>query len=730
MGAKGRKNKIKVVFTPTTIEKDDFISIKFPENNVMRIESGRHGLIRVFPLLLERFAGVRYVFPTNKGTHFPKTKDFIIPVKSFSFQPFFRFNRKLTWDWVTWENKLGRKTGVKCDHNIPKYIIPISQYIKSGRWPAPDVFPVVKGKRLNMQANPDTIRYSKSFQSDWQPCFTSQASVNEAVKNIEAWLAAHPEENSISLTPNDGAGYCECAECKKLDNRKRTAFKAYKRYVDHANSYYHWCNAVIKRVIKKYPDIYFGSLAYRETHYAPDIKIDPHMLIYVCIDFGWAVYPDIFPKLKKDIEQWVKTGATLGVWEYNWGDSSYTLPHYYPNTVARMIRLLADNKYQAFFGEGCESAGEGPKRYIYLKLLENPYRDVEEIKKEWFEACVGEKAAPYLAEYFDFWENFWIIQASKTAHSENRKGLYQPLNDGFGPYMNGLRKGDMPKLRKLMEKVVALTGKFGDSRQKIRAEWLMYSFEYYELCAITWGSGILPYSGAVETIEQAIELLETIPAAVEAHKKRIALLKKLSVDPNLKWWWGIRRMSQKKAAPQYEYMLTKCAVFASVPEVQVRFKDIVKNKKLPITLRLLANTILKTSKARNILLNTPGFSGFSNQIHTVKLPVSNNEWLHNIPAKFGKYLVSAKIEIPKNAVITADTWLNMRLQGRNKFLKPAGGFSDSPKIKPRPGGVYTLTHTYELKEKNNAKYLQFIINLFNFKKGTKVKISEISITRL
>ena len=44
-----------------------------------------------------------------------------------------------------------------------------------------------------------------------------------------------------------------------------------------------------------------------------------------------------------------------------------------------------------------------------MKLAENPYDDVDKLIHSWYDAAVGKDAAKYLAQYYDFWNDFWIF---------------------------------------------------------------------------------------------------------------------------------------------------------------------------------------------------------------------------------------------------------------------------------------------------------------------------------
>ena len=95
------------------------------------------------------------------------------------------------------------------------------------------------------------------------------------------------------------------------------------------------------------------------------------------------------------------------------------------------------------------------------------------------------------------------------------------------------------------------------------------------------------------------------------------------------------------------------------------------------------------------------------------------------PVRQGKYLVRMKITIPEGDAIGSNTWINLRLQGRTAYRKPAGAYLDTPKITPKAGQAYMIYNTITLDKR--ANYLQITANLFHFKPGTKVVISDLAV---
>ena len=133
---------------------------------------------------------------------------------------------------------------------------------------------------------------------------------------------------------------------------------------------------------------------------------------------------------------------------------------------------------------------------------------------EWYEAAGGKKAAPYLAEYFKFWENYWLRpELSKTNWYSSVRSTYMQLGEQ-GTYTYALRRGEMAKLRSLLEKALANAG---TPDQKKRMEvYLNECFSTMEASAKCLYSEYLKPDGTLASAKDAADLLKSVPDAARA----------------------------------------------------------------------------------------------------------------------------------------------------------------------------------------------------------------------
>ncbi|MBW1673128.1 MAG: DUF4838 domain-containing protein, partial [Deltaproteobacteria bacterium] len=159
---------------------------------------------------LERYVGVRWLFPGPAGEHVTKNSTLDIPVKEVRQEPAF-FSRQLSGlrgkEQKSWARRNRMHGRVRFHHNLLR-LFPPEKYTKI----YPKFFPIIRGRRYL----PPTNR-----THGWQPCFSAPGIVEEAIKNICNYFSEHPKETSYSLGVNDSSGYCECKECRERDNGKK-----------------------------------------------------------------------------------------------------------------------------------------------------------------------------------------------------------------------------------------------------------------------------------------------------------------------------------------------------------------------------------------------------------------------------------------------------------------------------------------------------------------------------
>ncbi len=443
-----------------TLDKDGFI-ISSPGPNELKIAGGSEwGALFGTQELLERYLGVRWLLPGEVGEYVPKSKDVLLPRKTVRGKPAF-FSRQVSGhafagsrqknpmaNWLVRQRMHGR---MSFHHNL-LHLFPADKYGKTH----PRFYPVVNG----------THRVPvKQGDYNWQPVLTADHIVHEAVERINLFFDKHPDVESYSLGMNDTHAWDDSV--MKGDVRRNSIGN-----VDLSDYFFNWANQVVEGVLNKHPDKWFGCLAYNEVTDPPrNTKVNSHILPYVCIDrMMWAD-----PNARQaDIDRthaWMKVAGRLAWYDYIYGDQFYKLPRFYPHLMGEYLRFANEAGVVAYYAEAYPTKAwiEGPKLYVFFKLLWDPTRDVDEMLDEWCNLAVGSKAAPHLRAYYAFWEDFWIRRVPQTDWfiAGVKRRCYLPMHDTG--YFDALDVDDLDRCEAWMNQVSTLAETEG---QKARAAFL------------------------------------------------------------------------------------------------------------------------------------------------------------------------------------------------------------------------------------------------------------------
>ncbi len=451
---------------------------------------------------LERYLGVRWLMPGPNGDDVPPHKTIDVPADEVRQEPAFfsRLFSGLVGEQVTWARRNRMHGRVGFHHHLQKLIAP-EKYTKTH----PHFFPIRKGERY---LPPDSNTHG------WQPCFTAEGLVEEAVKNICLYFDNNPQATSYSLGVVDSSGHCECEKCQARD----TGEKNFLGRRDVSDRYYEWCNKVVEGVLKKHPDKYFGCLAYSEVAQAPSrVKVHPRIIPYMTYDrMKWAD-PELEADGHRMTERWRQMSPVLGWYDYIYG-AAYCVPRVWFHKMADYYRYGHAQGVRALYAEAYPGFGEGPKLYVSLKLQWDPEQDVDRLLRDWYVRTVGAKAADDLAAYYAHWEDFWTRRVLESKWF-TKHGQYRAFNSPT--YLADVTEEDVAKCRRLMDAVVQ---KAETPKQKARAKLLALAWDYYEASAVAYRSNSKTDVQAVETEADALAMLDRAARALEMGRKRRALL--------------------------------------------------------------------------------------------------------------------------------------------------------------------------------------------------------------
>lgn len=628
----GKRNRIVFQIEKKEIRSEDAFNISFPKKGTMKISGTALSIRWALNHIMEEYWGICPVFPGPHGTWYPKHKNLAVPASALSDDSGLKLSRDMYIEdpeWVKFLN--GKKTaGNFFGHNI-YFIFPLQKYSK-GVW-REKLMPMKKGKRQ---------RPTDPYMG-WQVCFSHPDAVSEAMKNICHYLKEHPDQKLFSLSVNDLEGYCECENCLKNNGgsfSRPSHFLPSRR--NFSEVYYRWCNAVAAGVSKEFPDVYFGTLAYCGTIDPPSFRLHEKIVPILCKDFHQTMDPAILKDRKELFSAWNAKASNFGLWEYGYGCRAYILPRIYNRIVKQVLGMKQEYPaLNAFFMEGSSFIGEGPKRYLYAKLLWKPEGDVDKWLNRWYNACAGAEAAPYLKAYYELWEQFWTgKEVRKTTWYKSRKNTYFAFHEQ--DYVFAFSPDFLKKASDLMNRVYEAAKCSGDDDQRIRAERLMLFHRYYEARIISCGLGMASPDGKFSNVEMAVRYVESLPRISQYTRIAEDCVKKIAAykmsEPFHNSIIHVRSfLTDAVSNPNSEILLNELLLHIDNPAVAEAIRKTAEHPDLlPVYRRILKGLLGEIEKSPNLACPS-GISPEQDRITWTLYKRVNGIRAENVPSSNGSF---------------------------------------------------------------------------------------------
>ncbi len=396
--------------------------------------SGR-GLMHGVYSLLEEDMGCRWYSTSSMDT--PKMEKFSASIASRKFVPILEqrnpYIHKMCDSSWSLRNKTnapharvplawGGSTRYHLMGHTYAYYFPTKEYFGKH----PEYYALVNGKRQASQichANEDVIRLS--------------------IEKTCKIFRDNPDITVTAIGPNDGRGFCDCPECKKLDDENG----------GRAGSFFHHVNKIAEGVKKEFPNNHLISLAYLDYAKPPTkLKVDPYIIIQLCTDSHAWKYQFCFLWESEDYQKMLKTwnasGAKIYIWDYTTDYVHYLVPMANWPVVADNTRFNIKNGATGIMYE-CESSDNDEMRgWVWAKQLWNPDLDTKALMKDFIFGYYKEAAQPiwdYEMMKWDFWEKWHKVphkcgEPSDNPILNNRHCSYAPDGPMFTPdYMTKMR---------------------------------------------------------------------------------------------------------------------------------------------------------------------------------------------------------------------------------------------------------------------------------------------------
>ncbi len=261
-----------------------------------------------------------------------------------------------------------------------------------------------------------------------QLCLTNPDVLRVGVEAVERWIAQHPEATILSVSQNDWTGWCECDNCRRVEQEEGGV---------HSGPILRYVNALAAEIEKRHPDKLIDTLAYWYTE-APPAKERPrkNVRIRLCPIGVCEAHPyekcDRSAYFMNNLRAWSKITDQLYIWHYNTNFAHYLLPFPDFDELAANLPMYKQHGVVGVFLEGAYPDGGGGENaelrsYVMAKLLWDTRVDANKLVDEFLDGVYG-KAAPAMRAYFDLMHrqvrfppqglghHLWIFQNPNTPY--------------------------------------------------------------------------------------------------------------------------------------------------------------------------------------------------------------------------------------------------------------------------------------------------------------------------
>jgi hypothetical protein len=258
----------------------------------------------------------------------------------------------------------------------------------------PEYFPLIDGERF-------VATDAKHTFEGVQRCLTNPEVVKLAVAKVREWIKQVPDARVVSVSQNDGDGWCECPDCRKVVEKHGGQSGVLLKFV----------NEVAAAIEKDHRDKLIDTIAYGETE-APPKGIAPRQNvsvrlcpIHVCHahPLETCTSPESSAFLAR-LAGWAAIAENLAVWHYAC-PANFLMPFPDFTSLAADLRLYRKHGATSVFVQGTYVPGGGQadaelRAWVVSRLLWNPDADARALVTEWMQGVYGPAWKP-MRSWFD-----------------------------------------------------------------------------------------------------------------------------------------------------------------------------------------------------------------------------------------------------------------------------------------------------------------------------------------
>ncbi len=277
-----------------------------------------------------------------------------------------------------------------------------------------------------------------------QLCHTNEDVIRLSIEKTCEIFRNHPEVTVTAIGPNDGRGFCDCPNCKRLDDENG----------GRSGSFFYHVNRIAEGVKQEFPNNHLICLAYLDYASPPTkLKVDDYVIVQLCTDSHAWKYQFCYvwesPDFQKMIRAWHAVKAKVFVWDYTTDYVHFLVPMANWAVVSENTRFNIRNGATGIMYESELNDIDEMRGWVWAKQLWNPALDTRALMADFVFGYYKEAARPiwdYQMMMWAFWEK-WHKQPHKCGEPSDNPLLnnlhcsYSPDGPMFTPeFMGNMRR--------------------------------------------------------------------------------------------------------------------------------------------------------------------------------------------------------------------------------------------------------------------------------------------------
>jgi hypothetical protein len=212
---------------------------------------------------------------------------------------------------------------------------------------------------------------------------------------------------SVSISPPDGRGYCQCEACRRQDDPQLREPSSGSVCV--SNRYCDFYQDVARRVARQQPEATLNFYCYADYTQAPsgDVRLEPNLCAWLAPirycrfhPIGHTGCPSRV-QLAQLVEAWSGVAKQIGYRTYNYNLADVLVPFSMISVWKHDLPYLKQKGCQGINNETLANWQiYGPHIYLSARLAYDPDADADAIMDDYYQHSYGPQAASFMKQYW------------------------------------------------------------------------------------------------------------------------------------------------------------------------------------------------------------------------------------------------------------------------------------------------------------------------------------------